>query len=152
MQVWPAGSPSLYTPHPFSNYLLGMLQCCNANTEQWYILHLLAWPHWSNLALPDHTIYVYFIEWGISAQTCDRTWLTWGTEWAGSFNKIQTAIFTNTLRYVCVSENTCCVCILLFFLLTSPEEIIMRQNETEIKTFHEMVTFQCFSKHFEDAF
>lgn len=49
---------------------------------------------------------------------------------------------------VCVSENTCCVCMLLIFLLTSPEEKITRQNEKEIKTFHKMITFQYFSKHF----
>lgn len=41
--------------------------------------------------------------------------------------------------------SACCY----FFLLTSPEEKIMRQNEKEIKIFHKMITFQYFSKHFK---
>lgn len=152
MEAGHAGSPlcSLYTHSPviFSACCNTAMQICSGDI----LFTSLHGPPRVTWHFPDDAIWVYFIGWGTSAQTHNRIWLMWGIEWSGSVNKIQTATFTNTLQYLCVSENTCCDCMLLFFLLTSPEEIIMRKSERDIKTFHKMITFQCFSKHFENAF
>lgn len=112
--------------------------------------------HWSNLAFPYDAIWVFHWARNLSS----GTWQNMTNMRHRVIRLCQQNTNSHIHKYtpicvcvfVCVSGNTCCDCMLLFFLLTSPEEMIMRQNEKEIKTFHEMITFQCFSKHFENAF
>lgn len=171
MQIWPAGSPLSHCKHilPLPSWHTAILLYKHT---AWVYSSPPCMAPLGNLALPDDAIWIYFWICSIYSQILNvfyifrfYIWIYWmrnlsSDTWQSMINmrhrvsrfcQQNTATFINTLQYVCASESTCCGCMLLCFLLTSPEEMIMRQNEKEIKTFHEMITFQCFSKHFEDA-